>query len=232
MTFGVLGALRPQLRVIVFCGQNAIGIHHVKKRSWFCHFLCCSVSVQHQGTGPFVPSEPHQLLSHLASNTFFSMSDQHTSLKKSLLSFRQKLLQQNFQTQKNRLFVGQFLKLWLVSGTLHNYCTCSENLQRVLEPSQILTCEHSQLHPSQANFNLWALASHLRNWPLAGQLASLCRITTQGHFHPPIGANFFLLFDKQLRCAVEHLQERNWKTHQKHWSKKQERKGNSPPPFL
>ncbi len=41
----------------------------------------------------------------------------------------------------------------------------SENLPRVLEPSQILTCEHWQLHPSQVNFNLGVLASRLTNWP-------------------------------------------------------------------
>ena len=42
----------------------------------------------------------------------------------------------------------------------------SENLPRVLEPSQILTCEHLQIHPLQVNFNLRALASPLRNWLL------------------------------------------------------------------
>ena len=40
----------------------------------------------------------------------------------------------------------------------------SKNLPRVLEPLQILTCEHWQIYPSQVNFNLRALASHLRNW--------------------------------------------------------------------
>ncbi len=40
----------------------------------------------------------------------------------------------------------------------------SENLQRVLNPLQILTCEHWQVYPSQVNFNLRALASRLRNW--------------------------------------------------------------------
>ena len=61
-----------------------------------------------------------------------------------------------FSCRKRLQSRGEFLKHWLAS----------ENLPRVLEPSQILTCEHSQVYPSQVNFNLRLLASRLRNWPL------------------------------------------------------------------
>ncbi len=49
---------------------------------------------------------------------------------------------------------GQFFKHWLASSILRNCYTWEWKLARVLEPLQILTCEHSQIHPSQVNFNL------------------------------------------------------------------------------
>ncbi len=54
------------------------------------------------------------------------------------------------------------IDLWVVPFA--TTVLASENLWRVLEPLQILTYEHSQLHPSQVNFNLRVLASRLRNW--------------------------------------------------------------------
>ena len=61
--------------------------------------------------------------------------------------------------------VASFLNIDLWVVPLATTVLASENLQMVLEPLQILTCEHLQVYPSQVNFNLWVLASHLKNWP-------------------------------------------------------------------
>ncbi len=68
------------------------------------------------------------------------------------------------RVQTNRTGAS-FLNIDLQVVPLATTVLASENWWRVLETLQILTCEHSQIHPSQVNFNLRALTSRLRNWP-------------------------------------------------------------------
>ncbi len=70
-----------------------------------------------------------------------------------------------------KLFWGQFLKHWLASGTLGNYCTCkSENLGRVLEPCRfwpVSTCK-SILYKSVST---WSTRKSFKNLAPGHQFA-------------------------------------------------------------
>ncbi len=58
---------------------------------------------------------------------------------------------------------GQFLNIELRVVPFATMELASKNLWRVLEPWQILTCEHSQIPPLQVNFNLRVLTSRLNS---------------------------------------------------------------------
>ena len=63
---------------------------------------------------------------------------------------------------KQKRHGASFLNIDLRVVPFTTTVVASEILQRVLEPSQILTCEHLQVYPSQVNFNLASACKSLK----------------------------------------------------------------------